>query len=391
MAGEHAFYFGDVMITLNVFVKDGLTGLGIGDARVGIITRNASIQPCTRLTSGDGGANLYFNGPPFNPPLTVDIFVDAAGYKPWCTADAPIILGTTNIDYIVNLESFKLPFKPAPRVWAGNMCGIRADVEAVPGGSSDRQLVLSWFYDRYTKNSQQTIRETWKAKGITHILLSWPDSQAFGRTPNQFLATCKELISYGFYPCPMLCAKPSNSSETRTLQETIQNINLVLPLLLGVCPLFGVGWELSLWMNPIEVQELIDYLYPKILPTGAFLYPHFQQGYFAFQIDGGTTADFWWSNVGKLTGVLHQRDLSWDKPMYQSRIVDCLQRFNGEFTFPPNSGIDGQPFNFVALEITAQPQFDGNMSEEEGNSWGRTALDVPPIGQASVMGSGNGF
>lgn len=377
-------------VTLNVYVRDS-QGNGIPGARVVIITKNASIQPCTRLTSGDGGCNLYFEGPPFSPPLLVDIAVDAAGYIPWCTADSPIVFGGKDINYVLQLSSFNIPFKPAPRVWAGNMCGVRVnDIQPVPGGSSDSSLVLSWFYDRYTQGDRKKIRDDWKSKGITHILVSWPDSQNFGYTPNQFRNTCIELIQYGFYPCPMLCAKPSNSNDIRTVQETLDNIMLVLPSLLGIVPLFCVGWELSLWLSPTEVQYLIDNISPLVLGRGAYLYVHFQQGYFAFQQDGGTTADFWWTNQGKLYGVLHQRDLTWDKPMYQARIVDCLDRFNGGWTFPPNNGIDGTAFDFVALEITAQPQFDGNMTEEEGNSWGQTALAVPPVGIAKVMGSGNG-
>ncbi len=79
--------------------------------------------------------------------------------------------------------------------------------------------------------------------------------------------------------------------------------------------------------------------------------------------------------------------------MYQARIVDCLQRFAGQFFYPPDSGF-GHPFDFVALEITAVDQFNGDMSEADGNTWGDTAISVPPehgpLGPVSVMGSGNG-
>ncbi len=58
--------------------------------------------------------------------------------------------------------------------------------------------------------------------------------------------------------------------------------------------------------------------------------------------------------------------------------------------FPTDSGF-GHPFDFVALEITAQPQFNGQMSEAEGNSWGQTAITTPPVGRVIVQGSGNGL
>ena len=75
--------------------------------------------------------------------------------------------------------------------------------------------------------------------------------------------------------------------------------------------------------------------------------------------------------------------------MYQARITDCLERFAGGFGFPTDSGF-GHPFDFVALEITAQPQFNGEMTEADGDLWGQTALQTPPCGSVSVMGSGNG-
>jgi hypothetical protein len=75
--------------------------------------------------------------------------------------------------------------------------------------------------------------------------------------------------------------------------------------------------------------------------------------------------------------------------MYQARITDCLQRFAGQFNFPTDSGF-GHPFDFVALEITAQRQFNGQMTEVEGDSWGQTAITTRAVGAVQVMGTGNG-
>ena len=284
------------------------------------------------------------------------------------------------------------PFKAAPRFWRGNMCGIHvAGLPVVDGGAGDPTLVLSWFYDRYNTSDRAAIRAAMKAKGYTHWLLSWPDSRAAGASPEPFLATCRELIADGFYPCVMLSSKVYDPSNTAGV---LANIEPVLGLLVGVVPMLCVGWELSLWLTPAVVQELIDALHPQWLKQPDTLgYVHFQEGYAAFQQNGGTTADFWKLNVGKLHGILHQRDLSWDKPMYQARLVDVLQRCAGGFNWPADSGF-GHPFDCVALEITASPQFNGQMSEAEGNSWGGVAIATPaqngPFGPVSVMGSGNG-
>lgn len=284
-------------------------------------------------------------------------------------------------------------FKPAPRFWKANMCGSRiAALQPVSGGASGNpSLFLEWFYDRYDDEDRARARADHKQKGLTHWLLSWPDSRAFGRTPQQFKETVEELIADGFYPCVMWCSKDIDPHDVEQIKA---NIRPVIGLLQNILPLACVGWELSLWLSPTNVQDLIDWLYPQLTPWGCRLYVHFQQGYFAFQQPGGVTADFWKANVHKLTGVLHQRDLSWDAVMYQARIVDCLQRFAGGFGFPSDSGFD-HPFDFVALEITAALQFDGKMSEGSGQAWGRTAIDSPqtqgPLGVVKVMGSGNGL
>ena len=104
------------------------------------------------------------------------------------------------------------------------------------------------------------------------------------------------------------------------------------------------------------------------------------------------TADFWKLNVGKLTGILRQRDPAEDgghMDEYQARVKDCLDRFAGGYGFPTDSGF-GHPFDDIELEITAQDQFNGNVDEATGDAWGRAALATPASGAVRVMGSGNG-
>lgn len=284
------------------------------------------------------------------------------------------------------------PRKPlvVPRTYRGNMCGVRVQgVEAVSGGADDPTLILSWFIDRYASRTRADIYQAWHDRGIVDVLVSWPDSRADGASPEQFVATCKELVDNAFLPTVMFCSKDIDPADVRSI---LANIAEVLPLLIAshVIARGCVGWELSLWLSPTQVQQLIDALAPTFATFGIKLYVHFQSGYLAFQQPGGVTADFWKLNVGKLTGILHQADLEhWDKPMYQARIVDCLQRFAGQFSFPTDSGF-GHPFDFIALEISADLQFRTGMSEAEGNSWGDTALSVPPVDGVGVMGSGNG-
>lgn len=287
------------------------------------------------------------------------------------------------------------PFVPAPRMYDGNMCGVRVPgLPPVPGGAADASLVLSWFYDRYGDSDRARIRDAWLR--YPDVLVSWPDSQAVGHSPQQFVAMCRELIAYGFLPNVFLSAKPESSDQIRTLDETIANMMLVAPLLVGIVPRMCIGWELSLWLSPTDVQILIDTFTPMFVAADCKCYVHFQQGYGSFQQPGEDFASFWNLQVGKLTGLFHQKVLTQDQNAYwydSGGLVDILIRFAGNYGVVPDSGF-GHPFDLVALEITASFQFDWSMSESDGDWWGDWANAAPgqsgPSGMVKVMGSGNG-
>ena len=293
------------------------------------------------------------------------------------------------------LLSGAAPFREAPRFWRGNMCGVRVPgLPPVDGGSSDPSLVLSWFYDRYNDSDRTRIRQAWKDRNLTHWLLSWPDSRAVGASPQAFANTCRELIRDGFYPCPFMGSKDYDPHDAQGL---IANIAPVLPLLRGLVPLACIGFELNLWLSPEDLQTVIDYVAAALVPTKCRVYVHFSEGYSSWQVYGGHFADFWIANVGKLTGVLRQKVLTQTPDQYRDDdggIRDVLTRFAGNFGVPVDSGF-GHPFDDVECEITAAYQFDGSVSEANGNWWGNWAITTPPCtgpaGSVGVMGSGNGL
>ncbi len=235
-------------------------------------------------------------------------------------------------------------FKPAPRFWQGNLCGVRVPgLPPVPGGADDSSLVLSWFYSRYSADDRARIRQAWKERGYTHVVLSWPDDCAFGISAQDFTARAIELIGDGFFPCVFWCSKDFDPPDVAAILANIE---------------------------------------------------HHRAAQSAGR--GGIFADYWKLQVGKLTGLLHQRELSQDMEAYwfaSGGLVDILQRFAGNFFCPPDSGF-GHPFDLVAWEITAQPQFNGDMSEQSGDAWGSHAINCPaqsgPAGVVIVQGSGNG-
>lgn len=286
------------------------------------------------------------------------------------------------------------PFVPAPREYCGNMCGVHVPgLPPVYGSGDDPTLVMSWFVDyRYTLEQRDQIRAVWRAHGYLDVLLSWPDSRAIGMSAADFGALMQEYLRAGFRPAVMLCSKVYDPPDVPGI---LANIQPVLPYLVGITPRMCVGWELSLWLSPTQVQELIDALCPLFTPAGTKCYVHFQQGYFAFQQDGHTTADFWNLQVGKLTGIFFQRDLNESTETFLERVSDdCLPRFAGGYGFVSDSGF-GHPFDFIGLELSAQDQFNGDWTTQQGDALGASMLALPPVTGPTgftvrVMGSGNG-
>lgn len=301
--------------------------------------------------------------------------------------------GTVNND-ITLAQPNGIPPAPNLRWFRGNLCGIRvAGLPAIPGGNADPSLVLTWLYHQYTNPAdRQSILANYVGHGYTHFHLSWPDARTFGVTPAQYVALAQEVTGAGLYCGHFWCGKDQDSGkDVGTIMADVTPVMQACQAA-GVIPWASVGWELSLWRTPTEVQQLIDAMAPILVP-GTNLYVHFQQDYIAFQQPGGVTADFWNLQVGKLTGVLHQRTLGMDNASYQDRIDDGLQRFAGNDGFVNDSGF-GHPFDYVTFEVTAQNQFSDGMSEGVGDSIGLAGImaiaQSGPAGTVAVMGYGNG-
>ena len=154
-------------VTFNVFVKDVNTNNGIPNARVTALTRNQIIDPPVRQTSGDGGCNLYYQGPSFNPPVAVSLIIDAEGYAPWSTEDAPIQLGSNTINYNAFLKpSFKKPSRESILNVRANFCNLR-DADDIPIFESFINYLIL-----YNQPKANDWINRLKAAGSTHINLA---------------------------------------------------------------------------------------------------------------------------------------------------------------------------------------------------------------------------
>lgn len=345
---------------------------------------------------------------------SVDVFADSSitdvsikvlhpAYQPYLQ-DPTKLLPPTNVNVGIGVPvgPTDVQFQPlvplAPpvdlRAWNGNICGVRVPgLPPVPGGAVDASLVLSWFYSRYDAASRAAIRDAWRSRGETHVLLSWPDDRAVGQSEAQFVATCQELMGAGFAPCVMWYSKDYDPPDVAAI---LQGLVTILPATVNAgVKLHCIGWELSIALSPTQVQQLIDVEAPEILSRGGLApYVHFQAGYASFQQPGKDFASFWNANVGKLTGLLHQKPAEWANDEYGYRLVDILDRFSGGFNVAVDSGF-GHPFDLVAFEVTASQQFAGTMSEQQGNAVAAVALAVPPVTgptgvSVAVVGTGNG-
>lgn len=80
-------------LTIDVFVLDDTTSIGVANARVTVLSDPpGAIARPIRTTSGDGGVNLWKEGPAFPPGTVLNLAIDAAGYAPFATAaEQPIV------------------------------------------------------------------------------------------------------------------------------------------------------------------------------------------------------------------------------------------------------------------------------------------------------------
>lgn len=289
------------------------------------------------------------------------------------------------------------PCPVVPRTVRGNFCGVRVPgLAPVPGGPSDTSLVFSPFYDRYGAADRQYIRAAWKRAGCIDVKVSITNSAEYGRSPEQFADTCQELVNSGFYPLVFGLGEPQNQWPA---DQIIAWMRPYLDVLIkrGLIKRFSIGWQLDLYCSPETLRVLIDTLCPSLVAVECKCYVHFTPGRSAWQFNGQDFADFWNRNVAKLVGLLHQKVLSQDKVGYwfdSGGICDVLSRFAGNDFVSQDSGF-GHPFDFIADEITAYPQFFQGMSESDGNAWGTIALQAPPQSgpgglTVGVMGSDNG-
>ena len=279
------------------------------------------------------------------------------------------------------------------------MCGCHlADLPPIPGWTPpDSTLIMSWFYPLYAPHVRAKIRAVWKKAGGVDVVLDWGLARILGNyTPHQFIALCQELASDGFRPCPFLCSK--DFDPWNNVPEILDNIQPLLEPLVAchIVPRVCIGFELGIdgWLTYQEVQQLNDAIAPPLVRAGIKVYNHYQARYMIPSNQLPDNATWWNAQVGLLTGLLAQSDPNADEASTRDWINDCLERAAGNDGMPADL-IDGHGMDLIGCELTASRQFDGSMTEAQGNAFAQYILATPsrsgPAGTVTVMGSGNGF
>lgn len=287
-----------------------------------------------------------------------------------------------------------VPAAPNLRWFRGDFCGVNVPgLPPVAGGSGDPSVLLTPFIDRYAPADQAHCFDAYRDRGYTHWKLWWPDSRdGAGQSEDQFVTTMQMVQANGFYPVPFLYAKGYDGVNP----DPTKNDSLIGKMIAGgVAQIVCVGGELDLFNTPGPMfQALIDHVTGPLVAAGCHCYVHFSEGYVAWQAPGDLGSTFWIANMGKLTGILHQKKLTWDCPTYQARLADLQIRFGtGDSGWPADSGF-GHPFDIVADEYSATGRFNQTMSETEAKAMGNQAICSPGRGgiptPLPIMGYNNG-
>ncbi len=152
-------------MTFKVTITDSITGQPIQGALVGA-NDEITGQSFLRSTDGEGYADVAMLGA-VHIGDRVTLFVLKDGYQQHIKGDALIVTSgdQTLTVALVALRPFEPAFQAAPRVWKGNMCGVRIlGLPPVPGGATNPSLVLSWLYPRYNDVDRAKIRVAWKGE-----------------------------------------------------------------------------------------------------------------------------------------------------------------------------------------------------------------------------------
>lgn len=309
-----------------------------------------------------------------------------------------------------------LPFTPpAGRdlyFYRGQFCGIRIPgAPVVPGSNpANPDLVMACLLDNYPQAVQEAFLLKYAQDGYTHLQRSIGHSIYYGGSISDHIRLSQRAQAYGLFADEWLLGAEAFSTRDQDANYWRPIMDPILDQLLGagVIDTACVAWQMDQLQNGAPGNptiSIIAYIAGK-LPARIPLYTHWMNEALAWWKTGGEQWQddkesiwvhdrfSWWLAMQiYLTGGHHQGDVTMARTnpyLYQSKMRDTLNPFHdGRMGQSLRYGF--RPWALDVFECTAQDQFNGTCSEDEGDLTGFILLCTTADGtSAGCQGFGNG-
>jgi hypothetical protein len=303
-------------------------------------------------------------------------------------------------------------FSPSPDLltYRGNFCGIRVkDAPGVPGGMNatvpggDTSLMMAAHLDRYPLEIQQEYLQQYGSYGYSHLQQSLGHSMEAGRSIDQVVETLGMIGSRGLFrdiwflgggPLGNVAnAHPENRDRDAAYWKPILDPWIDALLANRAIDCACVGWQLDQFNKESDsrtgegpLQSIIDYLADRLGPHGIPIGTHWVNEAGAWNTPMDRFA--WWKRQRNRLSWFHQQGPT-DTPIadYQAKIKDVLDPF-GDGRMGTSGLFGDRPFGCVLYECSAQAQYDGLMTEGEGDLRSTLILCTKAAGQFAGYGNG---
>lgn len=309
-----------------------------------------------------------------------------------------------------------LPFTPpsGPDLYfvRANFCGIRIKgAPVVPGSNpANPELVMSALLDNYPRDIQERYLETYASYGYTHLQRSLGHALGYGHGFDNYCALTAKAQSYGLFADHWLLGARESAELFVPNQDGPYWRPIIKPYIdemryRGLIDSACVCWQMDQMQQGAPGNPTISIIamIAELLPSDVPLYTHWVNDAMAWWKTGGEAWNgfnvhdrfSWWQAMQPyLTGGYYQGDTTLaihDPTTYQGKIRDTLNPFSdGRMGKSRRNG--EKNFAMIAYENTAQSQFDGACSEDQGDLTGYIlTCTTSDGGTGGVMaGYGNG-
>lgn len=275
---------------------------------------------------------------------------------------------------------------------------------SVVGGADDPALMMACLLDRYPREWQDAFLQHYAECGYTHLQRSIGHALPFGNWQGVSVESYIELskraqakglfADHWFLGGEALMTRDADAGYWAPVLTPIIDALVSSRAMDTAC----VGWQLDQYNAPGRpILSIIEYVADKVGPHSIPLGTHWMNEAGAWWETGGRPGNRfeWWQLMrNKVLWFHHQGDTQMAKTnpkLYQDKLKDTLDPFGGDTSKGDmgKSGLFGDiQFGLTVFECSAQDQFNGVTTEDEGDLIGYILCCTN--GRAHVSGYGNG-